>query len=85
MEIQNYPNYLIYRDGKIRSHRFPNRFLKLTTTKDGYLRTRLYHNKKGKSELIHQLVAKTYIPNPNNYPTVDHINRNKLDNRVENF
>jgi DNA phosphorothioation-dependent restriction protein DptG len=76
---------LIYRDGKIRSHRFPNRFLKVNPNNCGYLHTRLYNNKKAKSELIHQLVAKTYIPNPNNYETVDHINRNKLDNRVENL
>lgn len=34
---------------------------------------------------VHRLVAECFIPNPNNYPTVDHINRNRLDNRVENL
>jgi len=85
MEVQGFPNYLIYEDGKIRSHRFPNRFLKPCLTKDGYLHTRLYHNKKGKTELIHQLVAKTYIPNPHNLPTVDHIDRDKTNNHVSNL
>ncbi len=39
----------------------------------------------GKYYAIHRLVAFTYISNDNNYNIVDHINEDKLDNRVENL
>lgn len=39
----------------------------------------------GKRCSIHRLVAQTFIPNPNNYPVVNHINEKKDDNRIENL
>ena len=41
--------------------------------------------KKAKWMAIHRIIALTFIPNPSNYPVVNHINGNKLDNRVENL
>ena len=34
---------------------------------------------------LHRIIAEAFIPNPDNKPQIDHINRNKLDNRVENL
>lgn len=34
---------------------------------------------------INRILAETFIPNPENKPTVDHINRDRDDNRVENL
>ena len=56
---------------------------------DGYLRLTLSEKVNGRTVrhnyYKHRLVAKQFIENPDDYAYVDHINRNKLDNRVENL
>lgn len=51
----------------------------------GYRRVALWNNKKYKRVFVHRLVAQAFIPNPENKPQIDHINTDKLDNRVENL
>lgn len=34
---------------------------------------------------VHRLVAETLVDNPHNYSEVDHIDRDKLNNRVDNL
>lgn len=60
------------------------RLLKPKINKFGYYRLTL-SNKKPKCYVSHRLVAIAFIPNPNNLPTVNHINGIKTDNRVENL
>lgn len=43
----------------------------------------VHHN--GKNYSVHRMVAETFIENPNNYPTVDHIDRNPSNNDVSNL
>lgn len=50
-----------------------------------YYQVELYINGTKKTFRVNRLVAMTFIPNPNNLPCVNHINGNKLDNRVENL
>ena len=61
------------------------RILKLGIDRDGYLRLNLCAGGKTRTFLVHRLVATTFIPNPENKPTVNHINEIKTDNRVENL
>lgn len=38
-----------------------------------------------KNVKVHRLVALAYIPNPNNYPHINHKDGNKLNNHVDNL
>jgi len=60
-------------------------FLKPKIEKNGYVRTFLTKGETRKGYSIHRLVAITFIPNPNNKKTVNHINGIKIDNRLENL
>lgn len=40
---------------------------------------------KGKQKLIHRLVAEAFLPNPNNYPCINHKNEIKDDNMMDNL
>lgn len=46
---------------------------------------RLYKNKKSKLHKVHRLVAKTFIENPENKKTVNHIDGNRWNNKLENL
>jgi hypothetical protein len=46
---------------------------------------KLKKNKKSKDYKVHQLVARAFIPNPNKYKTINHIDGNPLNNNVNNL
>ena len=80
MEIQGYPNYLIYPDGRIWSNYRKGGFLKHAVHWKGYHQVDLRRDGKRKMFSVHRLVAIHYIPNPDNKPQVDHKNRIRDDN-----
>lgn len=62
------------------------RILKPGYTKDGYAFVNLSKpGEKGKPHYVHRLVAQAFIPNPNNYPMVNHKDENPANNDYTNL
>ncbi len=75
--------YQIDRNGRIWS-KCSNKFM-CSQIDGGYLRTSLTKDKIRNKKRIHRLLAIQYIPNPDNLPEIDHIDRNKLNNELTNL
>ena len=82
--IKDYPHLLISRTGRVWSTTY-DKELRPHLTNRGYLRVNLSKDKTVKRVSVHRLVAEAFIPNPGNLPAVDHIDGDKLNNRVENL
>ena len=83
--ISGYENeYHVSDAGEVWSVR-RNKILKPTTDKYGYLYVVLSVDCERKTVKVHRLVASTFIDNPLNKPTVNHLNGNRSDNRVSNL
>lgn len=74
-----------YSDGRI--YHYPETIIKPNPNpnRKGYLQVFLYKDKKRYVHKIHRLVAKAFIPNPNNYSDINHKNKDVKDNSVSNI
>ena len=89
-DIKGFENlYQVSNFGRVKSlpRKGQRRELVLKPTPDtkGYERVKLTKDSKGYTKKVHRLVAETFIPNPKNKPTVDHIDGNKRNNNVSNL
>lgn len=87
----------VYEDGKIFKHErevvikcgktrvYKAHFIKEHDNGHGYKAIHFWVNKTYKHEYVHRIVAITYIPNPNNYLEVNHIDGNRSNNNVSNL
>ena len=84
-DIIGYENlYAVTEDGQVWSYK-SKKFLKPFDNGHGYLYVSLLKNNQRKNCRVHRLVAEAFLPNPNNKPQVDHINRNRRQNNVSNL
>lgn len=85
--VRDYENeYEVSNFGRVRSIR-KNKIMRGDPTKDGYIRIKLYRNKKYESRMIHRMVAEAFIPLPDNdnIYEVDHKDDNVKNNVVDNL
>lgn len=83
-DLEDYPDYYVTDDGRVFSKRY-KKYMKPHKNADGYLHIQVTKNKVKKDYLIHRLVATAFLDNSDDKPTVNHKNKLKTDNRVENL
>ena len=91
--IDGFPNHVITTDGRIIVLSYEDLNGRVRKTKevkqhlnnDGYPSVRITHRGNVKTTSVHRLVAETFIPNPENKETVNHIDGDKTNNHVSNL
>lgn len=89
-DIEGYEGrYQVSNLGNVRSlnynHRGIVKNLRQAEMSGGYLLVELSTGGKGKTFLVHRLVASAFIPNPDNHPEVNHKDENKRHNNANNL
>lgn len=83
-DIPNYESkYQVSNFGNIRNS--SGKILSQETIKNGYKRVTLTKNGKSKHYMVHRLVAICFLPNPSNFPCVNHKDENPSNNHVSNI
>lgn len=83
MSIEGYNNYEVSSFGRIKNKK-TGRMLKCAC-KGGYISAGLSESGKTITKLVHRLVALAFISNPNNNPQVNHIDKNRSNNNINNL
>lgn len=83
--INGFKRYLIDENGNVYDIKRDKSVCKWIDTVGYYQCNLRDDNNKKYYKRVHRLVAQSYIPNPNNFPQVNHKDGNKLNNNVENL
>lgn len=86
-DIKGYEGlYQVSNHGRIKSIRYKtSKLMVLKTDVHGYVKVGLRKSGKRTWYGVHRLVAVAFLPNPNNFPQVDHIDNCKTNNHVDNL
>ena len=82
-EFAEYKGYYVTKCGKV-FNRY-GRELKPSLNKGGYKFLSLSHQGKTKTTMLHRMLAECFIPNPHNYPQINHRDGNKVNNELSNL
>lgn len=82
--VSEYENYIIFEDGTVQNTK-TGKQIATQPNSQGYLTVNLWKHNKLKKFLIHRLVAKAFVENPDNLPCVNHKDKNIKNNVVSNL
>jgi len=82
-DMKRYDSYMINRKGEVWSKAYQK--VMNPQVKQLYLCTNLTQDGIRHKEYIHRLLGIQYIDNPDNLPEIDHIDRNRTNNSLENL
>ncbi len=82
--IKDFEIYSVSNLGNIKNNK-SGHVLRPSLSSNGYYRITLCYNGKRNYKCIHRLVAENFLENLEDKEIVDHINNNRIDNRVENL
>ena len=86
--VPDYPGYEVSSFGNVRSHKFVSEgklICNPINSTTGYNYVSLYDKDRRLCINTHSLIAKVFLPNPDNLPEIDHIDGNKQNNRLDNL
>jgi len=82
-EIYSQDRTVEYKDGRV--YFYDGQLIKPWIDTHGYYRVTLSKNNTTKHYSVHRLLALTYLPNPTNYPCVNHKDCNRQNNDLDNL
>lgn len=91
VRIKDYDNYVVNKQGIIISLNYNSKsnFYYIVSNyidRLGYVKVKLFNNKKQrKNVFLHRIIATAFIPNPNNYPEINHKDYNRQNNSIDNL